>query len=384
MTMFKKIFFRKTAPLFLLIFVLLAFDYPQKIRVAVVKDGGKTNISFPSNYRVQVIPSDDALQKAIKKHHSIKISRGAIGYILNSKAYPGIKEIKITAIGDKGRIRVNKRPYRGNLDIILSSKLYVVNELSLEYYVYGVLPAEISARWPMEAIKAQAVAARTYAVFIKNRGNAYSKYYDLDATTKFQVYKGSFYEQARTNKAADFTRGEIMLYNRKPIEAYFHSISGGYTEDAKDVWGTNLPYLRDVRDDFSRIAPNFYWKYKVTKKRFDKEFGVDNIKAIKLYKDKKHHLRVRKMRIIAGNGVFPIKPSALRVKFGEYNIRSNIFDVKIGNKYIFFHGQGFGHGVGLSQWGAYAMAKKGRSYRDILRYYYHNIQFKKIYEKRTF
>lgn len=365
---------------------LFSFIYPAEIRVAVVKDGKNISISLPRRFSLKIYPSIQKIYNSIRATRKINIKKKVGGYEVNHiRIYTSrIKKIALTNLNKKhSRMTVNGRQYRGDITVIFASRVIVVNKLPLEQYVYGVLPAEISPTWPMEAIKAQAVAARTYAVFIINSRRTADNYFDLDATTNFQVYKGSFYEAARTNKAVDFTKNEIMLYHHQPIEAYFHSISGGYTESAENVWGKYIPYLRSVRDDYSRIAPDFYWKYRVKTTKLQKLLGLGAIKKIKLKKGKRN-FRVRKVTIISDNGVFKFKPSKFRQLFGEYKIRSTAFNISRKNGYVIFRGQGFGHGVGLSQWGAYGMALKGRQYEDILRYYYHDIRFKRIHENRTF
>jgi len=157
-------------------------------------------------------------------------------------------------------LSVNGRQYRGEFEIrrYLDSDLTVINIVNIEEYLYGVVPQEIEATAPLEAIKAQAVAARTYAY--KNLGK-YAKWgFDLVDTTSDQVYAGYDVEKQTTNKAVDETRGKKILYEGSPISVFYFSSSGGMTEDIVNVWGTSLPYLKSVPDPYeSGTSYNYTW-----------------------------------------------------------------------------------------------------------------------------
>ena len=159
------------------------------------------------------------------------------------------KGIPLVYIGD--------RWYRGELEItLIEGQIVAINQLPLEEYLYGVVPAEMPPNWPLESLKAQAVAARTYAV--ANRGRFGSRGYDLKPTVASQVYKGAAAETALSNAAVNATRSQVVTYNGKVIRAYFHASAGGYTESADAVWGESLPYLRPV-PDFDQRSPRYTW-----------------------------------------------------------------------------------------------------------------------------
>src|SRR2546425_4850789 len=152
------------------------------------------------------------------------------------------------APADGARLYLDIHPYRGVVELrrTAAGRLTVINELDLEEYLYGVLKNEVDPQWPAEALKAQAVASRTWGLYSLNRFAPEG--YDVRATTESQVYNGVTAEDPRTSAAVDETRGEIMTYQGRPIFAAYHSDSGGYTESSELVWGgTTYPYLKGGR-----------------------------------------------------------------------------------------------------------------------------------------
>lgn len=179
-------------------------------------------------------------------------------------------------------IKIDKKPYRGfmGFKVIENSKLISINYVDLESYLYGVVPNEISASWGKESLKAQAVAARTYAV---SSLNPYSSYgYDLEDNQNSQVYMGYNSEKDSTNAAVDETRGEMIYYNNKLIQAFYHSTSGGSTESSENVWFDKLPYLKGVDDEFSNRSGSPYTEWQKTYKKEE---------IIKKLKDDGHNVR---------------------------------------------------------------------------------------------
>ena len=156
-----------------------------------------------------------------------------------------------------GYVFIGDSWYRGRLLVLLSEgELLAINYVDLEQYLYSVLGGEMPTSWPLEAIQAQAVAARSYALYKRQR--AASALFDLENNTTWQVYRGLASESQSTHAAVDTTRGQVLTYNGQIIEAVFHSSSGGHTENVEDIWSQPLPYLRGVRD-FDQGAPIFQW-----------------------------------------------------------------------------------------------------------------------------
>ncbi|MFZ5816274.1 MAG: SpoIID/LytB domain-containing protein [Bacillota bacterium] len=188
-----------------------------------------------------------------------------------------------------------QKPYRGEIEVVVAStgRLSVVNYLNLEEYLLGVVPREMSSSWPLEAIKAQAVAARTYAV--ANMGKQRAHGFDLMPNTADQAYGGVAVETARATQAVTETRGQILTYNGRPVAAYYHSSSGGHTENNEFVWTTGSPqaYLRGVVDydnvpDYDNLKgnPHFSWSHQFTPAEFTEKlraagYDLGPVKAVK-------------------------------------------------------------------------------------------------------
>ncbi len=272
-------------------------------------------------------------------------------------------------------IIVNGIQVRGMIQLLpVVGKIQVVNVLKMNEYLYGVLPSEIMPGWPIEALKAQAVAARTYAYYHIMKNN--STYYDLDASTNFQVYRGMVSETDTTNKAVDSTSGIIMVYNSIPILAYFHSTCGGRTADDRFVWkGEDLPYLTSVNCSYCKNSPVYSWQVNISldeiyEALLKKYKTVGQIQAITLGREDN---RVSNIKIEHANGIIRMTGNDFRMMFEAKKIKSLYFEAKQTRNGLILNGHGWGHGVGMCQWGAKEMAEQGKNFYDILRFYYRGI-----------
>lgn len=282
---------------------------------------------------------------------------------------------------DENILYVNNTGYRGKIELHnILGKIYIINILSIEEYLYSVVPSEMPASWNIEALKAQAVAARTYSYYhiIKNKNK---NVYDVDSTTNFQVYKGIISETPSSIEAVTKTSGTIMTYNYEPIIAYFHSTSGGKTSDDKDVWsGVDLPYLESVECKYSENSPHYTWTTELTMNEITKALSekykrIDSIRKISF---KKNNDRVVSVEIVHNNGTINLTGNQFRLLFPPQKLKSTYFTAKKIDKKLVINGRGWGHGVGMCQWGAKGRSEKGIKYDDILKYYYKNIKFQKI------
>lgn len=176
---------------------------------------------------------------------------------------------------ENNTIKIEEMKYRGYLNFKnLNGKIELVNHVDLEEYLYGLLPREMGASFPPEALKAQAVAARTYASYNMDQlGKHKANGYDLCDTTHCQVYGGYNAEKETTNNAVEATRGILALYGGSPINAQYHSSSSGYTYSSKDIWGGDYPYLTGVKDDFSLGASSGLWDLNISMEELDKKLG---------------------------------------------------------------------------------------------------------------
>ncbi|HPI03332.1 MAG: Amidase enhancer precursor [Candidatus Aerophobetes bacterium ADurb.Bin490] len=272
------------------------------------------------------------------------------------------------------------KKYRGSFIVHAESeKILAVNRLSIEEYLYGVLPSEILPSWHAEVLKSQAVAARSFAFY--NKLNSKDNRYDLDSTVISQVYKGFGVEHKNTNAAVDATRGLIMTYNSDVVQAFFHANSGGKTADCKEVWGGSLPYLKVVDDYYCKDGKHYSWKYTVSLSSLEEKLEKSGNSTGEIFDitvpERSESGRALMVKINTSSGTVFIKGNQFRTALGVDALRSTNFNVRIEGKEAVFNGLGWGHGVGLSQEGAAGMAEKGYPYKDILKFYYKGVNIKK-------
>jgi len=290
---------------------------------------------------------------------------------------------------------LGQRRYRGRLQLRWEAgQLQVVNHVPLEVYLPSVVGSEMPASWPLEALRAQAVAARTYA--LKARKPA--AVFDLQATTSSQVYKGVEAETPSTVAAVEATRGLVLTYNNTLIDAVFHSSSGGSTENSGDLWSRQLPYLVSV-PDYDNASPVRDWRQPLDQTKLRQAFpelggalGIDVISTTPTG-------RVRQARVVGPSGQLALSGAQLRSRLGLKSTLVRFELVPTSPPSAAFTsllppppvsaftlpappasteevvqlvavGRGFGHGVGMSQWGALAMAQRGDSFAAILKHYY--------------
>jgi stage II sporulation protein D len=290
---------------------------------------------------------------------------------------PGSDE-KIDRMGKlRGDLLINGTHYLGNIEVWKgNSGLYLINELPLEEYVKYVVGAEVGPNWDMEALKTQAVISRTYALYQKTfRGK---ENYDLTSSVLHQVYKGNSVDN-RISYAVLNTAGEVLVYDGKVIEALYHSTCGGKTEDAEEVFGKSYPYLRPVTSS-CELSPYWIWERNIPAGEIEDALNVEGIKEILVtaYTSTK---RVKTMDVLYGNSRMSVKATDLRRLLGWKRLPSTNFKVSRDNGNFIFEGKGYGHGVGLCQWSALEMAKKGMNYREILSFFYPGTTLQ-VYEDR--
>jgi len=335
-----------------------------------------------------------------KTDKDITVSSDA-GAVINDTTIPSAKKFIVSAMPDgnisvngtdtskkkveisckEGFLSHNNKSYRGTFIVFLSGdNLMLVNKVELEKYLYGVLPSEVSFSWEKEVLKAQAVAARTFAIY--NRLNNKTPEYDLDSTVASQVYSGRDVEAGATNKAIDETAGEVLVYDDEVIQAFFHANSGGRTASSAEVWGGKLDYLPSVDDPYSANAKKYKWEYSVNAAKLGEilaknglETGYVNDISIS---ERTESDRAKTVIIHGVNKDIKVKSKDLRAYIGVDQLRSTNFDIQKRGDTIYFNGKGWGHGVGMSQEGARQMADEGRDYKEILRYYYKGAKLKKI------
>ena len=255
-----------------------------------------------------------------------------------------------------------------------------ITNVNIEDYIIGVVAAEMPASFEPEALKAQAVAARTYAMYKKETRNLD---YDLIIGTKDQAYQTNeellkkwgvsfFKNYLKIRDAVLATEGEILTYNGQTINAFYFSMSNGYTENVESVFKSDLPYLKSVPSTWDNESiKNYEFTKTISKEDFCKflEIPCDNIKIENIQKTSSN--RVASITInnktLEGTKV----RSLLGLRSTDFTIECLDNDIKITTK-------GYGHGVGMSQYGANGMAKENHNYKEILNYFYQNTEISKI------
>ena len=281
----------------------------------------------------------------------------------------------------KGELLVDGTRYQGKIEVCKnSSGMYLINEVPLEEYVKNVVAAEVGPNWALEALKAQAVIARTYA--LRQKLNSNNPNYDLTSSVLDQVYRGDTKggtDEALIAKAVAETRGEVLTYDGKLIEAFYHSTCGGETEDPVEVFGKSYPYLKPVKSKCI-LSPYCEWERKIPLQEIAKALNVSGIKTVNI---ESHTVtgRVRALKVFYDKGVLTVKATDLRKMLGWKRLPSTKFNFTRKGDVLIFEGKGYGHGVGLCQWGALQMALGGSNYRKILYFYYPGTALRK-YEDR--
>jgi stage II sporulation protein D len=299
---------------------------------------------------------------------------------------------------DRGIWYKNRR-YAGELRVLLNDqKLQIINYLKLEKYLKSVVGSEMPKEFPLAALQAQAIAARTYALKLLGKNEVF----DIHSTQASQVYLGLEAETAKINRAVRSTSSLALFYENKLIEAVFHSSSGGRTENSGQVWKYQLPYLRSVID-YDQNSTKYRWSKKISSSELDKIFSdLGGLNSIQI-KKKSNSGRVLVIKLYGPKGSKNISGKNLRknlkllsnkfdvnLKFNHINLENklNSDDKAVGNSvleplpliptdyFLLVEGYGSGHGVGMSQWGAKAMAERGANFRKILRHYYTGVQIK--------
>ncbi len=318
-----------------------------------------------------------APRKKVNWKKSARLQIAGAGFIIN-KARWG-KKVRLTPVPSGGAILINGRPYRGAIEVERTGPAFrVVNIVSVEDYVRGVLQMETSSRWPEQALKAQSVISRTYA--LRNRGRHRSDGFDLCPTPHCQAYGGGRAERPVTDAIVRATRGEVLVDRRRRlINTVYHSCCGGSTESAENVWEQGgQSYLKPVSCHWCRGTPHYTWVARVSNELVTQRLekggrDVGNVRVIGILSHTPSG-RVYRVRVFGDRGQVDLKADTFRNLIDPRLIRSSFWSAvsRRGGEWQ-IHGRGWGHGVGLCQWGMQALAEKSMSYGQILNYYYRGV-----------
>jgi stage II sporulation protein D len=334
---------------------------PETIRVALFKGAETLRIDGTG------VLLTDGNGSPLRLELPLEVRRVREGVWVNGIIVPGL------VASAPARVTVNGRGYRGLLEVTAADHgLLVVNELPLEEYLVGLINCEISSAWPMEAVKSQAVIARSYAVYQKlARRNAP---YQLESSVMDQVYEGCDVEDSRAARGVLETAGEVLSFEGKVVQAFYFSSCAGHTESSEHVWGVSIPYLRGVPCKYCQEANPVKWELTIPLKKVEAAlrragYQVSGISELTV-QGRNESGRVRDVGVSSGKGTVSVPSVAFRKALGYGVVKSTNFELRVSGEDCLISGSGSGHGVGLCQWGAKQRAADGFSYREILSYYY--------------
>ena len=369
---------------------LLPFSEPI-IKVLIAKDEKlrvRADSSIPLNISEPILPKTKIKGLTLQRlNNKIILSLDS-----NKDKYYEISNNKSLIIrsSDRRGIWINSKRYSGKINIVFrNNKILVINVLGVEKYLNSVVGSEMPHKWHIEALKAQAIASRTYALKKTNNG-----LFDIDSTQTNQVYNGLESSTFKTRRAVRETRSLVITYKNKLINALFHSSSGGMTENSEAVWSDPYPYLVTVKD-FDQKNPKIRWNKEVSKSELKEIFpiigGIQQIEVLNITETG----RIKNLKITGTFGDKVITGKEFRSKLGlkstlfRPTISEDFYDKKDLNNqsniqfhpFLIISGMGAGHGVGMSQWGARYMADKGYKANQILKYFYKGVNIKPFIQR---
>lgn len=270
-------------------------------------------------------------------------------------------------------LSLNGRNYRGPVELRgEGAQLKAILHLSLESYLLGSVPGEMPSGWPMEALKAQAVVARTYA-WMQVQKNA-DKTYDMTSDVRDQVYVGADAEHHRIAKAVRLTEGIVLMKDEKLAETFYHSTCGGATEVPRNVWPTASATQPGVTCEYCRASTHFSWTVKFSKEELAKRFKPEGfegarVNSVEVLK-RSDSGRALQIAVKGDEGSITLEGNNFRRLLGYGKLKSTRFTANGDGEDIRFNGEGFGHGAGMCQWGARGMALSGTQAEEILEHFY--------------
>ncbi|MBI4549735.1 MAG: SpoIID/LytB domain-containing protein [Candidatus Omnitrophica bacterium] len=344
----------------------------ERIRVAVVTGGSAVQLYTRSAYELESLESKARLGSGRRLDKTqVMPSAGGLRF--------GTRELQVSGlrlISRGAQIQVNEKDYREIIQIKKTGdgKILVVNDVGLEEYLRGVLPREMPANWPIEALKAQAVASRTFALFqsLSRRDRDYTLASDVIG----QVYGGRAAEHWLTDRVIAQTRGEILTYAGDIFPAYFSSTCAGHTTHCEYNWDIHPhPSLSGVSCIYCLRSKHYGWKNSLPAAEVEKRLKRAGYRMGELRglapEEWDESGRARRIQVRHGMGTLAIRANDFRLAVGPDILRSTKgLRIESSGGQVTFSGVGWGHGVGMCQWGAKALAEQGKSYREILQFYY--------------
>lgn len=300
----------------------------------------------------------------------------------DEKSIKGEKDLKVE---EQTKKETNASEETMEVAVYRTSK-QVKERIPLEEYVIGVVASEMPAEFELEALKAQALAARTYIIkqLQSDEKIGTPTGADVTDTIMHQVYKNKEelkeqwkkdykWKYEKIKKAVNETKGEILTYDGKPISATYFSTSNGYTEDAGDYWENDVPYLKSVESPWDIGTPKYYNEKKISVEEFERKLKVTLPKSQEIGKIIERTKGKRVAKVSINGKIFTGKE--IREQLG---LNSTDFTWERKGNQIIIKTKGNGHGVGMSQYGANGMALEGKSYKQIIKHYYKGVEIRSL------
>lgn len=347
----------------------------QMVRIAVGRFRGALTLSGAG----LVLKGSDG--RVLARDEPVVLCATSRGIKLGGRALP----YELLRASSEGDLVLRGHRYRRFLEIRWREfrgrpELLVVHPIPLETYVVGIVSSELPHRWPYEAMKAQAVTARTFAVWQKYR--RLDLPYHMESTVLDQVYQGVQREHDDARRAVLETHGLLLVYGRRPVQAYFHSTCGGHTESAKEGWGMALPYLPGSECGFCTKASRYRWSVDLSKVEVDKAFArligepVEKLRVLSRTKTD----RLKSVEVRGARRKRRITGADLRRLLGYSRVWSTLITkLELSPRGLYVEGRGAGHGVGMCQWGCRGMAEAGRGYEEMMARYYPGAELRAMY-----
>jgi len=349
------------------------------VRVRILKASKNPVIKAKKRCDIYDVSSGRVLAKNMKIFDRVEIRSAHKKILIGNKKFNS-RAIRVSPRANAA-LEVDGILYRGCMDIIKTGGAFsVINRVKIEDYLLGVLPREVNYLWPFEMMKTQAIASRSYAVYESMRRK--KEDYDLTNDTFSQMYGGKSDEKWRTTRAVKATEGEVLEYKGKVFPAYYHSSCGGHTQNIANVWGGELEPLRGVKCRWCRWTPYYRWQVKIPVEKLAKklkEAGYPTLTVEMIKEGSRDETgRLEYVMVKSNSRWFEIEMEDFRSAVGRKSLKSANFRVK---KYPFFYlfsGYGWGHGVGMCQWGAFGMSLRRYKCEKILEMYYPGTKIVKL------
>ncbi|MFA6216602.1 MAG: SpoIID/LytB domain-containing protein [Candidatus Omnitrophota bacterium] len=348
----------------------ISFSFAHEVRVRIIEEASSLNLIINGVYKIQDADTQKVLSQGKNLNTTVTVGKNNI--LIGNTRSPA-RKVYIKPV-DTDALAINGRKFKGSIEFLKKDNgcFAVINFVELEEYIKGVLFHESSHYWPQEALKAQSIVCRTFALSqvqenVKND-------YDVTSDIYSQMYGGSTSERYRTNRAVEETEGQVITYQGKIFPAYYHATCAGHTENAAVLWNTHIPPLEGVACDFCKGSPHYRWHLVLSESTLREKLAQRGYTFKKIHTiacaGKDNSGRISEVAIRGGEKGVVLSGKDFRNALGPNLIKSLQFEVSSAGSDFVFEGLGWGHGVGFCQWGAYFMAKEGRSYQEILAYYY--------------